>query len=471
MPPCFNADADRAMMTQDARAEPEVAPEIVPAPPPRESDAREDVVAALAEALECEDKRLVRRFAATRAWDYDATMKLLREYVTWRKRVGLDDGSLCRAPGVRRELRKRHTMRLLNPKDARRRDRDADAAAAAAAANDEQRLTFLELHTPAMWPTACDVDGSPVIYTNMRQYQRGVGKAVENTFVWILETVCGEMDDAASAAAAAVPATLEGERADARDREMHGGKFTIFLDLSSCDHVPLHAFFSIGRVLQNAVKKGFRGRLRNVYVFPTGRGSRALLKILKPFLGKYTPPKVKLVPKEDKERLCEIFTRETLPPHLGGTSKLMAVDLEAEAAEEDVAAAAAAAAAVAPGAAASDADGDEHHHEDLKWFLKVPAFNFVVLVAMTAHCATHGPTFGRAARDEKAKEKFETDDGDVRRARLRRYLAPVVRNSVMWHLIGREGLGIKWSALWSAGVTVFFGIVRRFTSAEGRGRD
>ena len=54
------------MMTQDARAEPEVAPEIVPAPPPRESDAREDVVAALAEALECEDKRPRRRIERRR---------------------------------------------------------------------------------------------------------------------------------------------------------------------------------------------------------------------------------------------------------------------------------------------------------------------------------------------------------------------------------------------------------------------
>jgi len=63
--------------------------------------------------------RLIRRFAATRDYDFAATARLLREYHQWRQRVGLDDDSLGRETGVSRELRKRHTMRLLDPREGR----------------------------------------------------------------------------------------------------------------------------------------------------------------------------------------------------------------------------------------------------------------------------------------------------------------------------------------------------------------
>ena len=171
-----------------------------------------------------------------------------------------------------------------------------------------QRLTFLQLHTPSMWPTARDKDGCPVVYTNVEQYAcRGASsRAVEQTFVWILETVCNELDE-------------EEGLGD------HRGRFTILLDLTRCPHVHLPAFCKLGEILQRALKRGFRGRLNRFYIYPTGRRGRVLLRVIKPFLGKYTPPKIEMIPRENLDRLTEIFPREILPEHLGGTSRLLTV--------------------------------------------------------------------------------------------------------------------------------------------------
>jgi hypothetical protein len=87
---------------------------------------------------------------------------------------------------------------------------------------------------------------------------------VENTFVWILETVCREMDAEAEAEAE------EETRDRAHDGGGDGGKFSILLDLSTCPHVKQSAFFSIGMLLKRAVKKGFRGRLNRFYIYPAG---------------------------------------------------------------------------------------------------------------------------------------------------------------------------------------------------------
>jgi hypothetical protein len=119
--------------------------------------------------------RLIRRFAATRNHDFEQTAALLREYAAWRTKVGLEDDSLSREPGVFRELRKRHTMRLLDPSGATRYQQQQQEQQQE---QQQQSLTFLELHSPSMWPTARDRDGCPVVYTNMEQYQRGASKAV-----------------------------------------------------------------------------------------------------------------------------------------------------------------------------------------------------------------------------------------------------------------------------------------------------
>ena len=177
----------------------------MPSTPPRDAedgfDEREMVVASLIRELgslspsgRFRDKRLIHRFAATRDYNRDATAKLLHEYARYRRARGLEDDSLRNNPGVSREMRKRHTMRLLDPR------------LGPATSDSAQRLTFLQLHTPSMWPTARDKDGCPVVYTNVEQYAcRGASsRAVEQTFVWILETVCNELGrrDSATTAAA-----------------------------------------------------------------------------------------------------------------------------------------------------------------------------------------------------------------------------------------------------------------------------
>lgn len=401
------------------------------------------------------DKRLIRRFASTRGYDFDLTAALLREYATWRHRVGLEDDSLCRKPGVFLELRKRHTMRLLDPLDA---PRVVTQHRGATLHGDEQRrgrLTFLELHSPTLWPTARDRDGCPVVYTNMEQYQRGVSAAVENTFVWILETVCREMDaDGAEAEAA-------GSDVD-QDGGSHGGKFTILLDLSTCPHVHKAAFFRIGMLLRGAVKKGFRGRLHRFYIYPAGFTERWLLRVIKPFLGKYTLPKVTMISGDDKAKLTEVFPPQILPAHLGGTSELLSVEL---ACDEDglttatvrpedaasVANATKAATEVAEAAAAATDQDEDNGHGDIKWFLKVPAFNLMVLLILTERSVHFAPHFEELRMAGGFKHLF-----------WRRMAVPLVSNSLLSHIVGYVGLGIKYSGVWSAGVTVLTGVLRRF---------
>ena len=97
---------------------------------------------------------------------------------------GLEDDSLRNNPGVSREMRKRHTMRLLDPRLGRH-------------VRTQRSVSPSSNSTPSMWPTARDKDGCPVVYTNVEQYAcRGASsRAVEQTFVWILETVCNELDE------------------------------------------------------------------------------------------------------------------------------------------------------------------------------------------------------------------------------------------------------------------------------------
>ena len=274
------------------------------------------------------DRRLIRRFAATRDYDYAPTLVLLVEYDKWLAKSGLLDDNLGRDPGVRDEMRRRGTMRLLDPRDAPAVHRAG--ASIEDAPDDErrrlsaQRLTFLQLHTPSMWRTARDKDGCPAVYTNLESYRRGASKDVENTFVWILETVCREMDED-DADDAAGDTAGDGE----------GGRFTILLDASTCDERDFRAAAwiaccaNLGRVLRTALKRGFRGRLNRFYVYPTGRAARSLLRVVKPFLGKYTPPKIVTVDGGERgvARLVEVFGVDALPPHLGGTSELISVPL------------------------------------------------------------------------------------------------------------------------------------------------
>ena len=249
-------------------------------PPPHAT--REAVVEALYRDVDglsprLKDRRLIRRFAATRDHDRSRTRRLLVEYDKFYAKSGLLDDHLGRDPGVRTEMRRRGTMRLLDPRDAPGVHDDStaveDADTEAGQRRPRQRLTFLQLHTPSMWRTVRDKDGCPAVYTNLESYRRGANKDVENTFVWILETVCREMD-------------VSGDETDASDGAGEGGRFTILLDASTCStHTRdfkaaawIACCANLGRVLQTALKRGFRGRLHRFYVYPTGRAARSLLR-------------------------------------------------------------------------------------------------------------------------------------------------------------------------------------------------
>jgi hypothetical protein len=413
------------------------------------------------------DDRLVRRFAETRGFSRPETKELLLQYATYRVERGLDDDSLPLEAGVTAEMRKRHTMRLLDPRHAPE-ERRAKGVGSGTRAEQHRALTFLALSTPSVWPTARDRDGCPVIYTNVEQYARGASKALEATLVWTCELVCREMDR---------------ELANGEDGAAHKGKFTILLDLTSCVHVHLPAFCKLGEILQRALKRGFRGRLHRFYLYPTGRRGRVLLRLMRPLLGRYTPPKIKLVDRGDLDRLAEIFPREILPPHLGGTSRLLSVAFEDDAEPRDTRNDAREAIAgdardgtPTAGEEASERGAKENEkktadgHGDLRWFLEVPALNFAVIAAMTACSARFAPRIPlvTAARGSPAQINAERESGTVpasRRGgagggRWARFLAAAAANFFAWRTVGWDVCGIERSGAWSAAVMLVSGAWR-----------
>lgn len=413
------------------------------------------------------DRRLIRRFAATRDYDPARTLLLLVEYDKWLAKSGLLDDNLGRDPGVRDEMRRRGTMRLLDPRDAPLDPRDAPAVHRAGASIEDapeeaarrrlsaQRLTFLQLHTPSMWRTARDKDGCPAVYTNLESYRRGASKDVENTFVWILETVCREMDDDDDDDAAGDTAG-DGE----------GVRFTILLDASTCDERDFRAAAwiaccaNLGRVLRTALKRGFRGRLNRFYVYPTGRAARSLLRVVKPFLGKYTPPKIVTVDGGERgvARLVEVFGVDALPPHLGGTSELISVPLseddapapvrerdeteeeKKDAGEDEDGADEDKADEIPPPAGTHPRRPERRRRDvdDYAWFLTVPILNFFLVAGLVASSAAPGNLeLGRSSR----------------RVRAGRSLVRTARNAFAWHVIGSCLFGLEFSGVLSVGVS------------------
>ena len=334
-------------------------------------------------------------------------------------------------------------MRLLDPRDAPAAHR---AGASIEDAPEErrrlsaQRLTFLQLHTPSMWRTARDKDGCPAVYTNLESYRRGASKDVENTFVWILETVCREMD-------------VSGDETDVSDGAGEGGKFTILLDASTCStHTRdfkaaawIACCANLGRVLQTALKRGFRGRLHKFYVYPTGKAARSLLQVIKPFLGKYTPPKIVMVDAGDLAKLGEVFGVDALPIHLGGRSELLSVPLSGDGDEEREAVTSSLSATEKPlETSGNDERRPRRDLDDYAWFLRVPAFNFLVFAALVATSA-RAPALDSTLNDGKRQRLSRTR----RDAGFR-----VARNATVWHVIGSRVLGLDFAGWLSACVTV-----------------
>lgn len=395
------------------------------------------------------DRRLIRRFAATRDYDPTRTLLLLVEYDKWLAKSGLLDDNLGRDPGVRDEMRRRGTMRLLDPRDAPAVHRAGasieDAPDDERARLSAQRLTFLQLHTPSMWRTARDKDGCPAVYTNLESYRRGASKDVENTFVWILETVCREMDEDDAEDAAGEDTAGDGE----------GGRFTILLDASTCGERDFRAAAwiaccaNLGRVLQTALKRGFRGRLNRFYVYPTGRAARSLLRIVKPFLGKYTPPKIVTVDGGERgvAKLVEVFGVDALPPHLGGRSELISVPLSeddepappTERREDENARENPPNAGTHPRRADPRGRRPRRDLDDYAWFLKVPILNFLLVAGLVASSAAPGASSRPGCSS--------------RPARARRMIVRTARNAFAWHVIGSCLFGLEFSGLLSAGVS------------------
>ena len=421
------------------------------------------------------DARVVRRFAETREWNASETSVLLREYHVFRETHGLEDGSLRRDPEVCREMRRRCTMRLLDPRRAPPPAAATSEAASFASTADpassssSQALTFPQLNDSSLWPTARDKDDCPVVYVTMDQFasahQRRRGRespsssVVERTLVAILEQVCEEADAAEA-----------GERSPERPR---GGRFTILLDLTRCSRAHVPAFVTFGKILRNALKRGFRGRLNKFYVFPARRRWRVLFEVARPFLGKYTPRKIVMIPDDHEERLGEIFPRECLPVHLGGSSTLLSVAFDERAsvstsvprgvdgdagalvstrgenpAEEPER---------ATRAAASSPNGTDRALSPDRVRVRVPrrvrAFDaaFLALVFLLSREAPGGR---------------ETGGGGGASARARDVVWSCARRGVIWRVLGFAGLGVPFAGTWAALVTASVAAL----GARGRGR-
>jgi hypothetical protein len=404
------------------------------------------------------DDRLVRRFAETRGFSRPETKELLLQYATYRVERGLDDDSLPLEAGVTAEMRKRHTMRLLDPRHAPE-ERRATGVCSGTRAEQHRALTFLALSTPSVWPTARDRDGCPVIYTNVEQYARGASKALEATLVWTCELVCREMDR---------------ELANGEDGAAHKGKFTILLDLTSCVHVHLPAFCKLGEILQRALKRGFRGRLHRFYLYPTGRRGRVLLRLMRPLLGRYTPPKIKLVDRGDLDRTGgDLSARDPAAASRGDlASALRGVRGRRGTARH-----------TKRRARGDRRGGGERARRAKKTKKKPPtgtatfvgssrspALNFAVIAAMTACSARFAPRIPlvKVARGSPARINAERESGTVpvsRRGgtgggRWARALATAAANFFAWRTVGWDVCGIERSGAWSAAVMLVGGAWR-----------
>lgn len=432
----------------------------------QEEARRRDIVTSLLREVQnlnlspaLRDTRLIRRFAETRGFDKGRTLVLLKQYHSYRVERGLDDDSLPRSPGVSHEMRQRHTMRLLDPRHAPPPTQTDPQTTQTP--QQTQALTFLQLSTPSLWPTARDADGCPVIYTDVAQYQ-GNAKFVESTLVWTCELVCREMD-------------LEmDETCDATVNSNHG-KFTILLDMTNCHRVQLPALCRLGEILQRALRRGFRGRLHRFYMYPTGRKGRLLLRVLKPLLGRYTPPKIKPLDRTDQTQLYEIFARDILPPSLGGTSELLSVQFDDIVGDEislesDETTERDGTQKKQNGSSSFLPDAAHEDHTDLKWFLKVPALNFFVLAVMTLTSVKFAPKIppDLGSRKENAvllKTQTRTTrpvkKGAAKKPRRwARAGATLIVNVWTWRTIGWVGCGIERSGAWSLAAMLVTGAWR-----------
>mmetsp|Transcript_34623 Transcript_34623/g.66153 ORF Transcript_34623/g.66153 Transcript_34623/m.66153 type:complete len:672 (-) Transcript_34623:1073-3088(-) len=221
-----------------------------------------------------QDHKLIARFAATRDFNVQATVKLLEDYQTWRDKMHVET---LRAEDVWGELQKRHVLRLPASKGG----------------------------DPMFGPTARDRLGHPVIYKCMANFERhpkGTQKEVSLAHTFIFHRVCEELDS-----------TFDDTGVDT---------FTVLMDLTSTSQR-----LDIGAVRQLAcvLKIGFRARLHKLYIYPVGKLERFFVATIKGFLGKATRQKLVTIPEKRLDLLLDSMAPEILPVHLGGGSQVMSL--------------------------------------------------------------------------------------------------------------------------------------------------
>jgi hypothetical protein len=236
-------------------------------------------------------------------------------------------------------------------------------------------------------------------------------------------------------------------------------------------------------------------------MYPTGRKGRILLRVIKPLLGRYTPPKIKLLDRKNQNELIEIFPKEILPPSLGGTSRLLSVQFHDTSSEgldksDDVKTSYTTASTEGDtkqngdpfggvhGVAPNATNEENSEHNDLKWFLKVPALNFAVMGVVTAcsiRCAPQIPPSGRVRMETvgttdlwgKPNWGTPTPRAGEKQKRAKRWahaVAILATNVLTWRTIGWDVCGIERSGVWSAAVMLVIGVWRGRDRSESEER-
>ena len=181
-----------------------------------------------------------------------------------------------------------------------------------------------------------------------------------------------------------------------------------------------------------------------------------MYRVIKPFLGKYTPPKVVMVDAGDLAKLGEVFGVDALPIHLGGRSELLSVPLSGDGDAEREAEREAGTSSLNATEKLLETSGNDERRprrdlDDYAWFLRVPAFNFLVVAALVASSA-RAPALDSTLDDGKRQSPVCRGG---RLSRTRRDAGfRVARNATVWHVIGSRVLGLDFAGWVSACVTV-----------------
>ena len=165
-------------------------------------------------------------------------------------------------------------------------------------------------------------------------------------------------------------------------------------------------------------------------------------RVIKPFLGKYTPPKIVMVDAGDLAKLGEVFGVDALPIHLGGRSELLSVPLSGDGDEERVAGTSSLSATEKPlETSGNDERRPRRDLDDYAWFLRVPAFNFLVVAALVATSA-RAPALDSTLNDGGRQSRVSRTKAEPNEAG-RRLQSREERDGVARHRLARARAGFR----------------------------